>query len=158
MILGNKTLPLVTTCLKPNLKYLHKKQLLFFVGFFMITTFHSTAQTRQGGHLLDGTFLDTYYETGSREQVEFKEGHIISKWIAGPGQNATGEESYSSKKIGDKMYVVNFLKTSDHSFVTLIINFNENVLYASAIRGVGTTDEAIFLEGATIENLHLKEN
>ena len=56
------------------------------------------------------------------------------------------------------MYVVNFLKTSDHSFVTLIINFNENVLYASAIRGVGTTDEAIFLEGATIENLHLKEN
>jgi hypothetical protein len=55
------------------------------------------------------------------------------------------------------MYVVNFLKTPSHSFCTLIFDFNQNKLCASAIRGVGTTDEAIFLEGATIEHLHLKE-
>jgi hypothetical protein len=93
--------------------------------------------------LLDGTSLDADYETGSRVHVEFKDGQIISKWIAGPGQDATGQESYRSKKIADKMYVVNLLKTSSHSFVTLIIDFNQNVLYASAIHGVGTKDEAI---------------
>jgi hypothetical protein len=106
--------------------------------------FHSTAQTKQGEHLLDGTSLDTYYETGSRVHVEFKDGQIISKWITGPGQDATGQEDYRSKKIADKMYVVNFLKTPSHSFCTLICNFNQSVLYASAIRGVGTKDEAIF--------------
>ena len=133
------------------------KQFLFFAIFFVTTTLHCTSQTKQDEHLLDGTSFDTYYETGSHEHVEFNDGQIISKWIAGPGQNATGQESYRSKKIGDKMYVVNFLKTPDHSFVTLIFNFNQNVLYASAIRGVGRKDEAIFLEGATIEHLHLKE-
>ena len=134
------------------------KQFIFFASFFIITTFYSTAQTKQDEHLLDGTSLDTYYETGSHEHVEFIDGQIISKWIAGPGQNnATGQESYKSKKIGDKMYVVNWLKTPSHSFCTLILNFNQNVLYASAIRGVGTNDEAIFLEKATIEHLHLKE-
>ncbi len=30
-------------------------------------------------------------------------------------------------------------------------------MYISAIRGVGTGDEAIFLEEATIEHLYLKE-
>jgi hypothetical protein len=72
-------------------------------------------------------------------------------------QDATGQESYRSKKIADKIYVVNFLVTSSHSFDTLIFNFNQNLLHTSAIRGVGTKDEAIFLEEATIEHLNLKE-
>jgi hypothetical protein len=121
------------------------KQLLFLAFFFIITTFHSTAQTKQDEHLLDGTSLDLYYETGSHVHVESNDGQIIS------------QGRYRSKKIGDKMYVVNFLKTPEHSFVTLIFNFNQNTSCASAIRGVGTKDEAIFLEGATIEHLHLKE-
>jgi len=132
------------------------KRLLFFAGF-IITAFHSIAQTKQEEHLLDGTSLDVYYETGSRGHVEFINGQIISKWIAGPGRDAIGQEIYRSKKIGDKMYIVNFLKTPSHSFVTLIFDFGQNILHASAIRGVGTKDEAIFLEDATIENLHLKE-
>ena len=133
------------------------KQFLFFAVFFVATTLHCTSQTKHDELLLDGTSLDVYWETGTRVHVEFNDGQIISKWISGSGQDATGQESYRSKKIGDKMYVVNFLKTPDHSFVTLIFNFNQNVLCASAIREVGTKDETIFLEGATMEHLHLKE-
>lgn len=90
------------------------KQFLFFTSYLIITTFHTTAQTKQEGHLLDGTSFDNYYETGSREHVEFKDGQIISKWISGPGKDATGQESYRSRKIADKMYVVSFLKTPSH--------------------------------------------
>jgi MoaF N-terminal domain len=134
------------------------KQLLFFASFFILTIFHSTAQSKQEEHLLDGTSFDNYYESGSREHIEFVAGQIISKWIAGPGQdNASGQENYKSKKIGDKIYIVNWLKTPSHSFCTLILNFNQNKLYASAIRGVGTNNEAIFLEEATIDHLHLNE-
>ncbi len=132
------------------------KQFLFFMGFIIIS-FHSIAQTKAGEHLLDGTSLDIYYESGPLVHVEFNEGQIISTWISGPGRNATGQESYRSKKIGDKTYIINFLKTPDHSFVTNIIYFNQNVLYTSAIRGVGTGDEAIYLEEATITNANLKE-
>jgi MoaF N-terminal domain len=132
------------------------KQILIFAVFILVR-FHSTAQNKQDEHLLDGTSLDVYYESGSQVHVEFKEGQIISKWIAGPGQNATGQESYRSIKIADKMYVVNFLKTPSHSFVTSIIDFNQNRLYTSAIRNAGTNDEVIFLEGASIDQLHFKE-
>jgi hypothetical protein len=132
------------------------KHFLFFV-VFIVASFHSTAQTKQDEHLLDGTSLDIHYETGSHEHVAFKNGQIISEWVAGPGKDAAGQEGYRSKKIGNKTYVVSFLKTPSHSFVTLIFNFSQNVLYASAIRGVGTKDEAFFLEEATIEHLLLKE-
>ncbi len=134
------------------------KQFLFLAGFIIITTFHATAQSKQNEHLLDGTSFDNTYESGSREHIEFIAGQIISTWIAGPGQdNASGQESYKSKKIGDKIYIVNWLKTPSHSFCTAILFFNQNALYASAIRGVGTNNEAIFLEKATIEHLHLNE-
>ena len=73
------------------------KKFLFFASFFIIT-FHSTAQTKEDEHLLDGTSFDNYYESGSQEHVEFKDGQIISKWIAGPGQNATGQEKLQIKK------------------------------------------------------------
>jgi hypothetical protein len=127
------------------------------IAILLILSFRSTAQSKQEEHLLDGTTLDIYYESGSQVHVEFKEGQIISKWIAGPGQNATGQASYRSIKIADKMYVVNFLKTPSHSFVTSIIDFNQNRLYTSAIRNAGTNEEVIFLEGATIDHLHFKE-
>jgi hypothetical protein len=132
------------------------KQFLFLV-VFILTSSYSLAQTKLDEHLLDGTSFDTNYKSGHRSHVEFKNGQIISKWIAGPGQDVTGTESYRSKKIADKMYVVNYLKTPSHSFVTLILDFNQNIVHASAIRGVGTNDEAIFLEDATIEHPYLKE-
>src|SRR5436190_17905681 len=130
------------------------KQFLFFSVFFIITTFRSNAQTKQDEQLLDGSSMDIYYENGYGFHNEFKDGQITFKGIAGPYPRGTGQESYKAKKIADKIYVVSFLVTSSHSFTTLIFNFNQNILLASAIR---LNDEANFLDRATIENLHLKE-
>ena len=130
------------------------KKLLFFVGFFIITSFHSIAQTNQDAHLLDGTSMDIYYENGYSFHGEFKDGQVTFIQIAGYSPGGTEQESYRSKKIADKIYVVSFLNTSRHTFGTFIFNFNQNILVASAIR---TQDEANFLDSATIEHLHLKE-
>jgi hypothetical protein len=130
------------------------KQILFFVSFFIITSFHSAAQNKQDEHLLDSTSMDIYYETGYSAHAEFNDGQIIFKKI-GNLTDITGQESYRSKKIADKIYVVSCLDISRHAFVTYIFNFNQNILIASAIR---TKDEANFLDRATIEHLHLKEN
>jgi MoaF N-terminal domain len=131
------------------------KQFLFFAGFFVMTSFHSTAQTKREMHLLDGTSMDINYETGSNEHIEFANGQIKWNWISGPGQHAAGQDSYKSKKIATRIYVVSSLATSTYSFITLIFDFNQNTLVASAIR---IKDEANFLDSATIEQLHLKEN
>ena len=130
------------------------KKFLFFAGFFIINPFHSISQTKQDGHLLDGTSMDIFYENRGYEHVEFKDGQMTWQWTSGPWQGAAGQESYKSKKIADKIYIVNCLVTSNHSFVTYIFNFNQNILVASAIR---LNDEANFLDSATIEHLHLKE-
>jgi len=125
--------------------------------FLLITVFIATilfAQAKQEEHLLEGTSMDVYYENGYGFHYEFKDGQIIFIQIAGPSPGGTGQEIYKSKKIADKIYVVNFLVTSKHSFCTFIFNFNQNILVASAIR---INDEANFLDSATIEHLHLKE-
>jgi hypothetical protein len=132
------------------------KQLLVFAAI-ILASFHSTAQINPKEHLLDGTSFDVQYESGCHEHVEFKDGRMISQWLSGPGQDATGQVSYSSKKIGDKLYVVNFMKTDSHSFVTVIFIFNKNSCCVSAMRGVGRSDEAIFFEEGTLEHLHLME-
>jgi hypothetical protein len=131
------------------------KKFLFFAGVFIITSFHSIAQNKQDEHLLDGTSMDIYYENGYSFHFEFKDGHITFIHIAGPSPSGPGQESYKSKKIADKIYVVSFPVTSRHSFGTYVFNFNQNILVASAIR---LNDEANFLDSATIEHLHLKEN
>jgi MoaF N-terminal domain len=127
------------------------------IAVLIMHSFHSAAQNKQGEHLLDGTSLDVYFESGSQVHVEFNDGQIISRWVSGPGQNATGQENYRSLKIGEKMYVVNYLKTPSHSFVTSIIDFSQNRLYTSAIRSPGTKDEAIFLEEATIDHVRFSK-
>ena len=132
------------------------KPFLFFVGLFIMTSVYSPAQTKQDEHLLDSTSMDIYYENGFSAHVEFNDGQVTWQLISRTGsQDATGQESYKSKKIADKIYVVSFLDTSRHSFSTFIFNFNKNILVASAIR---TKDEANFLDNATIKHLHLKEN
>ena len=56
------------------------------------------------------------------------------------------------------MYVVNWLEKGSSTFVTLIFNFNQNVMYSSALIAPRTEGEEIFFDGGIIENLILKEN
>lgn len=80
------------------------------------------------------------------------------KWIAGPNEGADGSVDYRSRKIGDKMYLVNFHEPSNSTFVTIVFNFNQNVISTSAIIAPNSDRENIIFEGGIIENLKLKEN
>jgi hypothetical protein len=133
------------------------KTLALFLYAFLSVMIHSNAQGNENEHLLDGTSMDYFYQNGTAVHVEFIDGQLKYRWIAGPNQGAEGQEEYRSRKIGDKMYLVNFMNESSSTFVTLIFNFNQNVMYSSALIAPGTEQEQILFDGGIIEHLILHE-
>ncbi len=134
------------------------KQLVFCIISLLVISLPSIAQESQDEHLLDGTSMDYYYQNGTAVHLEIFDGQLKYKWLAGPNKDAEGQEKYRSRKIGDKMYLVNFMNEPSSTFVTLIFNFNQNVMYSSALIAPGTDQENVFFDGGIIEHLHLKEN
>ena len=133
-------------------------RLLTSTLFILLFAFQATAQETKDQHLLDGTSMDYYYQDGGGVHAEFKDGQFNFQWILGPNKGATGSCAYRSKKIGDKLYFVNFLYKPSAAFVSIVFNFNENVISTSALIGAGTQNETIIFEGGIIEHLQLKES
>jgi hypothetical protein len=131
---------------------------LLFISASLLLSLSSIAQNKNDEHLLDGTSMDYYYQNGSGVHVDFANGQFNWKWIAGPDKDSTGHEKYLSRKIGDKTYIINFKNSATSDFVTIVFNFNQNVIYTSAFLNPKTNQEQIFIEGGIIEHLRLKED
>src|SRR4051794_29492929 len=131
---------------------------LLFICTTFLLSLSSSAQDKIDEHLLDGTSMDYYYQDGSGVHVDFANGQFNWKWIAGADKGATGNEKYLSRKIGDKTYMINFKVTANSNFVTIVFNFNQNVMYTSALLDPKTDHEQVLFEGGIIEHLKLKEN
>lgn len=130
------------------------KLILLTYAFWAITL----PAMSQGEQLLDGTSLNYQYQNGSAVQAEFVEGQYKYLWTAGPFKDLEGKEKYQSKKIGDKLYMINFKVESTSTFATIIFNFDQSVMYSSVIFNPKTEQEQIFMEGGIIDHLKLKEN
>lgn len=134
------------------------KQLVTFTLAFLSVAYQAIAQEKEDEHLLDGTSMDYYYQNGSGVHAEFIDGQFKYKWIAGPNAGSEGSEDYRSRKIGPKMYMVSFMVVANKSFVTIVFNFNQNVISTSALIAPGTDQETILFDAGIIEHLNLKEN
>ena len=116
------------------------------------------AEAKQPEHLLNGTSMNYYYQNGGGIHIEFYEGMLKYKWIVGPRKgNGNKDLPYSSRKIGDKMYIVSWLEASHPDYTTLIFNFNNNVMYSSGIFRFGTKGQFTRFDGGIIEDLNLVE-
>lgn len=114
------------------------------------------AQEKHNQHLLDGTSAKYYYQNGSGIHIEFYDGKLKYKWITGPRKGHGNKDlAYNSRKIGDKIYVINWLEESHPDFMTLIFNFSNDVMYSSGILRFGTKDQHIVFDGGIIEDLNL---
>lgn len=129
---------------------------LLFIMFASLSTL--VAQEKQSEHLLDGTSMEYYYQTGMAIHLELYGGMLKYKWIAGPRKGKGNQDlPYKSRKIGDKMYLVSWLEESHPDYMTLIFNFNNNVMYSSGILRFGTKDQFTVFDGGIIEDLTLVE-
>ena len=114
------------------------------------------AEAKQPEHLLDGTSMNYYYQNGGGIHIAFYDGMLKYKWIVGPRKgNGNKDLPYSSRKIGDKMYIVSWLEASHPDYTTLIFNFNNNVMYSSGIFRFGSKDQFTRFDGGIIEDLTL---
>ena len=116
------------------------------------------AEAKQPEQLLNGTSMNYYYQNGGGIHIEFYDGMLKYEWIVGPRKGHGNKDlPYSSRKIGDKMYIVSWLEVSHPDYTTLIFNFNNNVMYSSGIFRFGTKDQFTRFDGGIIEDLILVE-
>ncbi len=134
------------------------KQLLALLTVVLAFTQLCFAEHHEDEHLLDGTSMTYYYQNGAGVKAKFQDGEFHFEWLSGPLKGAVGAEAYRSRKIGDKQYMINFMVQANKTFVTLIFNFNQNVMHSSVLFSPKTDEEQILFEGGIIEHLSLKEN
>lgn len=134
-----------------------KKLFLLLFGLIFIAT-QLPAEEKAAQHLLDGTSMKYYYQNGSAIHLQFYAGLLKYEWIVGPRKGHGNQDlPYNSRKIGDKMYVINWLEESHPDFMTLIFNFNSNVMYSSGILRFGSPQQFTVFDGGIIEELTLVE-
>ena len=105
-------------------------------------------------HLLDGTSFEYFYQTGGGLKLSFNDGKLQYVWIKGSRKgNSAKDIPYQSRKIGNDMFIVNWQEPDKPDFVTLVINFEQNVMYSSAILRYGTKEEMIHFNGAIMERV-----
>ena len=105
-------------------------------------------------HHLDGVSMNFYYQDGWGIHMEFYDGKVGYEWIAGKNKGKGARDiAYQSRKIGNDLYIVNFHETDKHDFLTLIFNFEQNVMYSSVIARYGTASQKESFRGGLIEHL-----
>ena len=134
------------------------KKITLIVSILLVFVGTISAQKKQSEHLLDGTSMKYYYQTGMAIHLELYDGKLKYEWITGPRKGKGNKDlSYSSRKIGDKMYVISWLEESHPDYMTLIFNFNNNVMYSSGILRFGSKNQFTVFDGGIIEDLTLVE-
>ena len=131
------------------------KFLITLMAIFLFSgTTISYAQDKKAEHLLDGTSLEYLYQNGSGLSINFYDGKLQYEWIVGPPKGNMGKDiPYTSRKIGDEMYLVNFHEKHKPDFVTLVFNLKQNVMYSSAILRYCTDKEMVSFSGGIVEHV-----
>lgn len=106
--------------------------------------------------LLDGTEVIYYYQNGWGAHVEFYDGKLRYKWIAGPHKgNGDKDLVYKSRKVGEHVYLISWLEESHPDYMTLLFNFGNNVMYSSGILRFATKNQSTVFDGGTIQKVKL---
>lgn len=105
-------------------------------------------------HALDGTELEYTYTDGGSVVLNFYDGLIKYRWIAGPNEGTAGEGfQYSAKLIDDDRYMVVWRSAEARFFVTMVIDLERRALVTSALTGYGTEQEGVLFDEATIHRV-----
>lgn len=126
------------------------------ICFCAMTSVTAKAQDIDTPPLLDGTEVTYFYQNGMGAHIEFYDGKLKYEWVSGPRKGKGNKDlEYRSRKIGEKIYVINWLEESHPDFMTLIFNFENNVMYSSGILRFSTEQQKVAFDGGIIQDLKL---
>lgn len=100
------------------------------------TTEENKFQFGEPEHYLDGYSLNFQYQNGTAIHMEFRDGQAQYEWLAGPAKgNGNSDIPYRSRKIGDKLYLVNWHETGIKDYLTIVFDFEKMIVHSSIIIG-----------------------
>lgn len=131
------------------------KYLMILIAIFIFSGISIlNAEETKPEHFLDGTSLEYCYQNGSGISMQFYDGKLKYEWLSGPAKGNSGQDiPYLSRKIGAEMYIVNFQQKKKHNFITLVFNFEQNVMCGSNLLRYGTDKEKVGFHGGIIEHV-----
>ncbi|WOT04205.1 MoaF-related domain-containing protein [Shewanella youngdeokensis] len=107
---------------------------------------------------LDGTTMNYFYQSGAGIEFKIHDGMVDYIWLTGKKKgNGNKNVPYRSRKIGNKMYIVNWIEESKNDFITLVFNFENNVMYSSGIMRFDKESPMTVFDGGIIQDLVLVE-
>lgn len=131
-------------------KQLAHGALIFAVA--LSTTGAASAQSETDEHVLDGSTIDWSYDAnGARMILSFEAGLARYEWIEGRrAGNKAQDIPYRSREMSDGLFVVSWDQADRPDFITLIFDFNENVMASTGLIGYGTDNQRNLFQNGTV--------
>lgn len=83
---------------------------------------------------LDGTRITYDYTNGRSYNVKFEKEGVSYRYLTGSKPNTWwGPFPYQAMKVSDQLYFASWFEEGYGDYVTLLINFDENIIHGSAI-------------------------
>jgi phenolic acid decarboxylase len=83
---------------------------------------------------LNGTNITYNYTSGRSYNVKFEQQGISYRYLTGTKPDKWwGPFPYKAFNVGDNVFLASWFEQGYDDYVTLLINFNNNILYGSAI-------------------------
>jgi len=110
------------------------KTLISILLSFMLTTAAQAAELSLPTRDLNGTDITYDYTSGKSYNVKFEEAGVSYRYLTGSKpEKWWGPFPYQAFQIEKNEYLASWFEEGYGDYVTLLINFNNNLLYGSAI-------------------------
>ena len=128
---------------------------LFFTLFvvFVFTTALEASELSLPSRELNSTNITYNYTSGRSYNVKFEEQGVSYRYLTGSKpEKWWGPFPYQTFKVEDDVYLASWFEEGYGDYVTLLINFNNNLLYGSAI----LSGKTVHFHGAKIVKVNRK--
>ncbi|MDO6803104.1 hypothetical protein Q4595_11650 [Wenyingzhuangia sp. 1_MG-2023] len=146
-----------------------KSKFIAFICLGLLSLGHLFAQDQaennkfqfgEAEHFLDGYSFNFQYQDGKAIHMQFDKGKANYEWILGPRKGRGNSNiPYRSRKIGEKLFLINWHETDKKDYLTLVVDFEKMIVHSSIIVGYENKPErtlkTVFQTGV-IDHLKIK--
>jgi len=129
------------------------KIFLSFLSILFITATSNAADLQPLTRKLNGTDITYNYTSGRSYNVKFEEAGVSYRYLTGSKpEKWWGPFPYQAFEVEDNVFMASWFEEGYGDYVTLLINFNNKLLYGSAI----LSGKSVHFHGANIVNVNRK--
>ncbi len=129
------------------------KIFIFTLSIIIFATALQASELATSTEVLNGTNITYNYTSGRSYNVKFEQAGISYRYLTGSKpEKWWGPFPYKAFEVEKNIYLAAWFERGYGDYVTLLINFNNNLLYGSAI----LSGENVHFHGAKIVNVKRK--